>query len=86
MAYPEGNAAVPRPPGNEHHERRDRWGEPGRVDDEGSANMATTKRYLRLAGVVFAEEAEALERRLLGGLVPESGTDEPQTALGSPTA
>ena len=44
------------------------------------------KRYLRLAGVVFAEEAEALERRLLGGLVPESGTDEPQTALGSPTA
>jgi hypothetical protein len=32
----------------------------------GHANMATTKRYLRLAGVVFTEEAEALERRLLG--------------------
>jgi integrase len=33
----------------------------------GHANMATTKRYLKLAGVVFTEEAEALERRLLGG-------------------
>lgn len=32
----------------------------------GHANMATTKRYLKLAGVVFTEEAEALERRLLG--------------------
>ena len=38
----------------------------------GHANMATTKRYLRLAGVVFQEEAEALERRLLGG---RSSTD-----------
>jgi len=33
----------------------------------GHANMATTKRYMHLAGVVFREEAEALERRLLGG-------------------
>lgn len=49
----------------------------------GHANMATTRRYLRLAGVVFAAGAEALERRLLGGLVPESGTNEPQTALAS---
>jgi integrase len=49
----------------------------------GHPNMATTRRYLRLAGVVFAEEAEALERRLLGGLVPNSGTEEPQTALQS---
>ncbi|HEX5584721.1 tyrosine-type recombinase/integrase [Gaiella sp.] len=32
----------------------------------GHANMATTKRYLKLAGAVFTEEAEALERRLLG--------------------
>jgi integrase len=32
----------------------------------GHANMATTKRYLRLAGVVFTEEAAALEQRLLG--------------------
>jgi hypothetical protein len=29
--------------------------------------MVTTKRYLHLAGVVFKEEADALERRLLGG-------------------
>jgi hypothetical protein len=29
--------------------------------------MATTKRYLHLAGVSFKDEAEALERRLLGG-------------------
>jgi hypothetical protein len=49
----------------------------------GHANMATTRRYLRLAGVVFAEEAEALERRLLGGLVPNAGTEESQTALPS---
>ena len=51
----------------------------------GHANMATTKRYLRLAGVVFAAEAEALERRLFGGLVPIRGTDEPETALESQT-
>ena len=33
----------------------------------GHANMSTTKRYLHLAGVVFRDEADALERRLLGG-------------------
>jgi integrase len=38
----------------------------------GHANMATTKRYLKLAGVVFADEAAAPEDRLLGG---ESSTD-----------
>jgi integrase len=32
----------------------------------GHASMATTKRYLHLAGVVFRDEADALERRLLG--------------------
>jgi integrase len=32
----------------------------------GHASMTTTKRYLHLAGVVFHDEAEALERRLLG--------------------
>ncbi len=32
----------------------------------GHANMATTQRYLHLAGVVFRDEADALERRLLG--------------------
>ncbi len=28
--------------------------------------MATTKRYLHLAGTVFRDEADALERRVLG--------------------
>jgi integrase len=46
----------------------------------GHASMATTRRYLRLAGVVFADEAAALERRMLG-LVPNSGTEQPETAL-----
>ena len=32
----------------------------------GHASMATTKRYLHLAGTVFRDEADALERRLLG--------------------
>jgi len=32
----------------------------------GHASMATTKRYLKLAGVVFPEQADALERRVLG--------------------
>ena len=32
----------------------------------GHSNMATTKRYLRLAGVVFEDEAAAREDRLLG--------------------
>jgi integrase len=42
----------------------------------GHANMATTKRYLHLAGVVFRDEAEALERRLLAGVGPvETSTD-----------
>jgi integrase len=33
----------------------------------GHASMSTTKRYLHLAGVVFRDEAEALEQRLFGG-------------------
>jgi hypothetical protein len=33
----------------------------------GHADLRTTKRYLHLAGVVFREEAERLEERLLGG-------------------
>src|SRR5207248_10744066 len=32
----------------------------------GHASMATTKRYLKLAGVVFRDEAQALEERRLG--------------------
>jgi integrase len=34
----------------------------------GHANMSTTKRYMHLAGVVFRDEAERLEDRLLGGI------------------
>jgi integrase len=37
----------------------------------GHADMRTTKRYLHLAGVVFREEAEALERRLLGAALTD---------------
>ncbi|HEY8776559.1 MAG TPA: site-specific integrase [Gaiellaceae bacterium] len=33
----------------------------------GHRSMSTTKTYLHLAGVVFRDEADALERRLLGG-------------------
>ena len=43
----------------------------------GHANMATTKRYLHLAGVVFRDEADALERRF--GL-----STEPSTGLSAP--
>ena len=32
----------------------------------GHTNFDTTQRYIKLAGVVFREEAEAQERRLLG--------------------
>jgi hypothetical protein len=32
----------------------------------GHANMSTTRRYLRLAGTVFPDEAAALEARILG--------------------
>jgi len=42
----------------------------------GHASMATTKRYLKLAGVVFRDEAQALEERLLGAsLSTDSHTD-----------
>ena len=37
-----------------------------RMTKAGHSNMATTKRYLRLAGVVFEDRAAALEDRLLG--------------------
>lgn len=47
----------------------------------GHANMATTKQYLHLAGVVFRDEAERLERRLLGGV-----STEPSTRLSEPGA
>jgi integrase len=41
----------------------------------GHSDMKTTKNYLHLAGVVFREEADALERRLLGELSTEVSTD-----------
>ena len=46
----------------------------------GHRSMATTKQYLHLAGVVFRDEAAALEQRLLGTArdahpdAPEMGT------------
>jgi hypothetical protein len=41
--------------------------------------MDTTKRYLKLAGVVFRDEANALEDRMLGVLVPQTATESAQT-------
>jgi integrase len=41
----------------------------------GHASMATTKRYLHLAGTVFSDEAAALERRLLGEVSTGLSTD-----------
>jgi integrase len=40
----------------------------------GHADFRTTQRYVNLAGVVFADEADALEARMNGGAV-ESSTD-----------
>lgn len=50
----------------------------GLMTSAGHSNMGTTKRYLQLAGVVFRDEAEALERRL--GAVPQlsTGLSEPE--------
>jgi len=45
----------------------------------GHANMSSAKPYLKLAGVVFREEAEAQERRLLG-----QPSTEPSTRLTRP--
>ena len=44
----------------------------------GHRSMQTTKGYLHLAGVVFHDEASALERRLLG--VQDPGTKSPEPA------
>jgi hypothetical protein len=52
----------------------------------GHANMAKRKRYLRLGGAVFPDEAEALERRMLGAPVPNSGTETAQAVQVSQTA
>ena len=44
----------------------------------GHRSMATTRQYVHLAGVVFREDADALERRLLG--VEDSGRKSPEPA------
>jgi integrase len=53
----------------------------------GHSNMTTTKRYMHLAGVVFRDEADALERRLLGGttLYPSDKTSD-DSAQPQPTS
>jgi hypothetical protein len=48
----------------------------------GHTDMKITRRYLHMAGIVFHDEAHALERRLLGG-GPKSST-EPSTRLSEP--
>jgi hypothetical protein len=55
----------------------------------GQVNMATTKRYLHLAGTVFLDEAERLEERLLGGgssteLSTNASAPEPTSASSRP--
>jgi len=49
----------------------------------GHASMDTTKRYLRLAGVVFRDEANALDDRMLGVVVPETDTGSTQVEQAS---
>jgi len=44
----------------------------------GHSDMRTTKRYLHLAGVVFRDEADALERRLLGQVESSTHLSEPE--------
>lgn len=52
----------------------------------GHADFRTTQRYVNLAGVVFADEAAALEARMNEGAV-ESSTDpvSPERILGRPS-
>jgi hypothetical protein len=51
-------------------------GEIALMTSAGHGSISITKRYLHLAGTVFRDEAEALERRLLGGqLSTELSTD-----------
>jgi integrase len=50
----------------------------------GHASMATTKVYLHLAGVVFRDEAEALERRLLGTTLYRNGPTSPDLSPPEP--
>jgi integrase len=70
----------PRSAGDEHHERRPR--ERARREAaarSGHANFSTTQRYIDLVGVVFHEEAEALEQRMLGlSTNPSTRLSEPR--------
>ena len=52
----------------------------------GHRSMATTKKYLHLAGTVFPAEADALERRLLGARTEVSEAVEGSTDLTAPEA
>ena len=47
----------------------------------GHADFSTTQRYINLAGVVFREEAERAEARILGPWVPDSGTDSQEAPV-----
>jgi hypothetical protein len=49
----------------------------------GHRSMATTRNYLHLVGVVFHDEASALERRLLGVEDPGRNTLEPAPLSGN---
>lgn len=49
----------------------------------GHADMKTTRRYMHLAGVVFRDEADRLEQRLLG-VAAESSTDLGQGRVDEP--
>ena len=51
----------------------------------GHRSMSTTKTYLHLAGVVFRDEANALERRLLGEK-PDGQSNEDRRLDGSDLA
>ena len=48
----------------------------------GHADMKTTSAYLHLAGVVFRDEAERLEHRLLGGVETSTQLSESQGTEG----
>ena len=50
----------------------------------GHRSMQTTKRYLHLAGVVFRDDSDALERRLLGARTTASQAVESSTDMASP--
>jgi hypothetical protein len=52
----------------------------------GHTNFRVTQRYVNLAGVVFADEAEALERRLLGSVELSTDLSEPDSTSGDAAA